>query len=344
MGRFIQAAAGSAGWIVGFATLTDNVRPEHVGKVLGTAMSFVAAGVIMGPMIAGALLQLLGYWAAWSSPFILLGMDFVARLLMIGKNDTQSESSEDASSDENETLLPRNFYNSSDPEQGCTELTGPGFYRIVLCNIRIIVALLNTFMFSVILSGFDATLPLHLQKIFNWGSLPIGMIFLGIQVPGMILGPVVGWLRDREGLRYPTTIGWVLIAPLMCALGLPGTGIDWLSHGDNGKIFFIGGIIAIGAVAPLVRGAGTFQLIGKDKILLPCDTILTIKKLSPMTCKQRSLISSGLTGAAPESSPSPKSHSIWDPCSGLFSRGLSWKHLASRPWFASWVGLSILYT
>ncbi|KAJ5126633.1 MFS transporter [Penicillium atrosanguineum] len=261
LGRMIQAVAGSAGWIVGFATLTDNIRSEHVGKALGTAMSFVTAGVIMGPMVAGVLVQLLGYWAAWCAPFILLGMDFVARLLMIGKNDTQSESSEDAASDENEALLPRKVSSPSDPEQGCTELTGPGFYRIVLCDIRIIAALLNLFMFSLIISGFDATLPLHLRKIFNWGPLPIGMIFLGIQVPGMILGPVVGWLRDRVGLRYPTTVGWVLMAPLLCVLGMPGTGIDWISYGDNGKVVFIGGMIAIGAVAPLVRGAGTFQLI-----------------------------------------------------------------------------------
>jgi MFS family permease len=277
LGRIIQAVAGSAGWIVGFATLTDNSRPEHVGKVLGTAMSFVTAGVIMGPMIAGALLQLLGYWATWSAPFILLSMDFVARLLMIGKNDTLNTSTEDASSDETETLLPRKTYNPSDPEQGCTELTGPGFYRIVLCNIRVIAALLNTLMFSLLISGFDATLPLHLQKIFNWGPLPIGMIFLGIQVPGMILGPVAGWLRDQVGLRYPTTVGWVLVASLLCILGIPGTGIDWVSHGDNGKIIFIGGVVGIGIAAPLVRGAGTFQLIGKDEICLPCDMILTTK-------------------------------------------------------------------
>jgi MFS family permease len=270
VGRIIQAASGSAGWIVAFATLTDNVRSEHIGKVLGTAMSFVTAGIVTGPIISGALLQLLGYWAAWSAPFMLLALDFVARLVMLEKDDTQTAPSGHASIDEQEALLrPKAHRGTSDLEQQRSAPSSLGFYRIVLCNIRIITGLLNTVMFSMILSGFDATLPLHLQRIFNWGTLPIGIIFLGLQVPGMVLGPVVGWLRDRVGLRYPTTIGWILIAPLLWLLGIPGTGFDWADHGANGKVIFIAGIVGIGSVAPLVRGAGTFQLIGRGNFLLP---------------------------------------------------------------------------
>jgi len=259
VGRIIQAASGSAGWIVAFATLTDNVRSDHIGKVLGTAMSFATAGIITGPMISGALLQLLGYWAAWSAPGMLLAVDFVARLAMIEK---QTALSEHAAIGEQEPLLhPNTLHSKSDPEQQCPDAPSLSFYRIVLCNIRVIAGLLNTLMFAIILSGFDATLPLHLQRTFHWGTLPIGMIFLGLQVPGMVLGPIVGWLRDRMGLRYPTTIGWVLIAPILWLLGTPGTGLDYADHGENGKVIFIAGIFGIGSVATLVRGAGTFQLI-----------------------------------------------------------------------------------
>jgi MFS family permease len=265
VGRIIQAASGSAGWIVAFATLTDNVRLDHVGKVLGTAISFVTAGIVTGPMISGALFQLLGYWAAWSAPGMLLALNFVARLVMIEK---QTALSEHAAIDEQESLLhPNTLHSKSDPEQQCPDTPSLSFYRIVLCNIRVIAGFLNTLMFSIILSGFDTTLPLHLQRIFRWGALPIGMIFLGLQVPGMVLAPIVGWLRDRIGLRYPTTIGWVLIAPLLWLLGIPGTGLA--DHGGNGKVIFIAGIVGIGSAAPLVRGAGTLQLISEDKFLLP---------------------------------------------------------------------------
>ncbi|KFX94357.1 hypothetical protein O988_06352 [Pseudogymnoascus sp. VKM F-3808] len=262
VGRIIQAASGSAGWIIGFATLTDNVRPDQIGRVLGTAMSFVTAGIVAGPMVSGALLQLLGYWAAWSVPLMLLALDFIARLVMLDKDDTQVAPLEHASINEREALLrPEAHQSKSDLEQQHLEPQSLGFYRIVLCNIRIMVGLLNTVMFSMILSGFDATLPLHLQRIFHWGPLQVGFIFLGLQVPGMVLGPVVGWLRDKVGLRCPTTIGWILIAPLLWLLAVPKTGVNWADHGPNGKIIFIAGIIGIGSVAPLVRGAGTFQLI-----------------------------------------------------------------------------------
>lgn len=262
VGRIIQAASESVGWIVAFTTLTDNVGSDHIGKVLGTAMSFVTAGITTGPMISGTLLQLLGYWASWSAPGILLALVFVARLVMIEK---QTALSEHVAIDEQEPLLhPNTLRSMSDPEQQCPDASSLSFYRIVLCNIRVIAGLLNTLMFSIILSGFDATLPLHLQRIFHWSTLPIGMIFLGLQVPGMVLGPIVGWLRDRIGLRYPTTVGWALIAPMLWLLGMSGTGL-----GGNGKVIFIAGIVGIGSAAPLVRGAGTLQLIGEDKSLPP---------------------------------------------------------------------------
>lgn len=266
LGRIIQAVSGSAGWIVCFATLTDNIRSEHIGKVLATVMSFVTAGIVSGPMVSGALLQLLGYWAAWSAPLILLGMDFVARLIMIEKHDEKRASSHD----EREALLASQKPSSteSDPNQNLSESEpSQGFYRILLCNIRVLAGLFNNLVFSVILSGFDATLPLHLQKNFHWDSLSVGMIFLGLQVPGMLLGPLAGWLRDRTGLRYPTTIGWVLIALLLWLLGIPGTGVEWANPETNGKFLFIAGIIGIGSASPLVRGSGTFQLIGKTRKL-----------------------------------------------------------------------------
>jgi hypothetical protein len=33
-------------------------------------MSFVTAGIVGGPTVSGALLQLFGYWAAWSLPLM----------------------------------------------------------------------------------------------------------------------------------------------------------------------------------------------------------------------------------------------------------------------------------
>jgi hypothetical protein len=69
-----------------------------------------------------------------------------------------------------------------------------GFYSVMLRDIHVIVGLPNTFIFSMILIGIQSTLPLHLHSTFGWGSLPTGMIFLELEVPSLLLGPLVGWL------------------------------------------------------------------------------------------------------------------------------------------------------
>lgn len=90
---------------------------------------------------------------------------------------------------------------------------------------------------------------------------PPRSIFLGLQIPSMCLAPFIGWLRDRIGLRWPTTIGWVLTAPLLWFSGVPGDS-DFLGIGADrrGQGVFVATIIAIGICSSLVRGAGTFQL------------------------------------------------------------------------------------
>ncbi|GFF28525.1 MFS transporter, putative [Aspergillus udagawae] len=243
MGRTMQACSGSATWIIGFATLADNVGQEHMGKVLGLAMSFVTAGMTLGPVVSGALLQLAGYWTAWSAPLVLLALNSTARMLMLEKEKAVEEPT--ASNEERAPLLASTRPECEIPDQsGHTSIIT--FYGVLLSDARIITGLLNTFLFSVILSGFDATLPLHLQDIFGWSSLPI-----------------VGWLRDRIGIRYPTALGWVLIAPLLWTIGVPGVpGSPWASSEAYGKAIFVGGIVGIGAASPLVRGAGMFQLTG----------------------------------------------------------------------------------
>ncbi|KNG89003.1 hypothetical protein ANOM_002422 [Aspergillus nomiae NRRL 13137] len=280
IGRILQAVSGSATWIVGFATLTDNVGLDHMGKALGTAMTFVTAGQLSGPLVAGALLELVGYWPTWSAPLLVLCLDIIARLLMIEGRELpldrpdspkltaprEPEESERApllppSSDTNESP----DYNTVAPE---TEQVGSSgsFYRIILRDIRVVASVANTLIFATLIAAFDATLPLHLRDVFHWNTLSVGMIFLSLEVPSMCLGPLVGWLRDRAGARWPATIGWALIAPLLWLLGVPGEKkFSWASPETNGEAIFITSLVSIGIAFTLVRGAGTMQLVAATK-------------------------------------------------------------------------------
>jgi MFS family permease len=271
----MQAAFGSAAWIVSFATLVDNIDPQSKGRYLATAMSFATLGIAAGPVVSGTLFQLFGYWAAWSVPIVLLVVDFVARLIMIEARSAIAETSNTIPTDPEETtaLLPseQEECESVKPSQQTSETNipqFPGFYRVILTDPRAISALANTFMLTLILAGFDATLPLFLQNTFGWDSLRVGMIFLGLQGPPILLGPIIGLLRDLFGARYTTTLGWALLFPLLWLQATPDhKAFTWAKPENYGQPVFICGLIGVGFCFLLVRGAGTFQLI--SMYLLP---------------------------------------------------------------------------
>lgn len=184
-GRILQGISGTGAWIVGFAMLTDAAGAKHMGKTLGLAGSFITAGVIMGPAVSGVLLQWLGYWAAWAVPLGLLGVDFLARLAMVeevrssatleGRGSSSGTGAvdgdrEEEEEDESAPLLVGDVV----PDEEVKKRQSRGFYRIVLSNGTAWAAMLNVVAFAMILSGFDATLPLHLRDAFGWGPAPIG--------------------------------------------------------------------------------------------------------------------------------------------------------------------------
>lgn len=139
----------------------------------------------------------------------------------------------------------------------------PNFYLTTLTTPALLAGLANTFGFSFILAAFDTTLPLFLRNTFGWGSMPVGLIFLGLQGPIIILGPLVGKMRDRFGCRVPTVLGWALVAPFLALLALVGRPeIAWATSGGSyGEALVIVCIAGIGVGFLLIRGAGAFQVI-----------------------------------------------------------------------------------
>ncbi|KAL2831532.1 MFS general substrate transporter [Aspergillus cavernicola] len=287
LGRVIQGVAGSASWIVGYATLADNIRKEDMGKAMGVTMAFSLSGIVAGPTISGTLLQLLGYWTAWTAPLAVLVLNIIARLVMLEKRDGPSSvpgpsgvtSSSSINSqravkpqgqDEASALLPSSSshgyssFNSAPPkaDRSTCPNRGPGFYGTMLREPRVLTGAANLLLFNIISAGFITTLPLHMRSIFHWESMTVGLIFLGLQLPQVILSPLVGCLRDRLGYRYPTTVGWILLAPLLWLLGVPGSNtFSWSRPETHGKVTFVTCTAGIGVISSLVRGAGALQMI-----------------------------------------------------------------------------------
>ncbi|KAF5865980.1 hypothetical protein ETB97_001558 [Aspergillus alliaceus] len=273
LGRVIQGVAGSASWIVGYATLADNVRQEDMGKAMGLTMSFSLLGIVTGPSISGILLQLLGYWTAWTAPLVVLVLNIIVRLVMLERRDSPSsvpgpravasssssisqEAVEPQGQDESSTLLPSSsssphgylsfntMPSKADPSDSPKQR--PGFYGAMFGEPRVLTGAANLLLYNIITAGFNMILPLHLRSIFHWESMTVGLIFLGLQLPQVILGPLVGCLRDRLGRLDP-----------LSSITLAARG-PWLQ--THGKASFFTCIAGIGVMLSLVRGGGALQM------------------------------------------------------------------------------------
>jgi hypothetical protein len=87
-----------------------------------------------------------------------------------------------------------------------TELTTIQFYILLSKHRRIIASLFLLMTYSILVSSFDATLPLHVKEAFGWRSTSSGAMFLALQAPGVIFGPLAGWLRDRSVVFSPSLV------------------------------------------------------------------------------------------------------------------------------------------
>ena len=288
LGRVLQGISGSAIWIVGLATIANAVGEEHMGKIMGVVNSFVTAGVILGPVVSGLLLRIVGYWGTWVAPLVVLVLDMIARLVMIeNPPDVKSANSPSAAStttnpnediSEDTALLAEDNaaaasgYQSTSNTSSISELakndadlsSSSSFYRTMLMNGRVVSALLISSATSSVLTSSDATLPLHVRDVFGWGSSVTGAMFFCLEIPCVFMGPLSGWLRDRVGVRMPTTLGLVSLAPLLWLLGVPGDEkFPWASADTRGYPIYVACMFGIGAVSPFLSGVGILELTGE---------------------------------------------------------------------------------
>lgn len=127
-----------------------------------------------------------------------------------------------------------------------------------------IVGLLSYTAYSSLAASYNTTVPMHVRSAFDWGSLPTGLIFAALQAPNILLSPLCGWLRDKMGIRLPTSLGFIVLAPLFWLLGAADqTQFPW-GHSkdskDHAQATYIIAIIAIGCVQNLLTSVGTIEM------------------------------------------------------------------------------------
>ncbi|KAK6499006.1 hypothetical protein TWF481_011575 [Arthrobotrys musiformis] len=280
LGRIIQGVGGTAAWIVGFATLRDSIHGRNMGKAFGVINSFVSVGALSGPAVAGMLLELAGYWVTWGSALLVLVIDIIMRLLMLEQRSLKTNSSSsprspsisgEASADEDSALLTpgsstRTYDALKDDRLASTapptaQISTLSFYKILFTHPRVLTALLCSVTYSTMLASYNTTIPTHVKFAFDWGSLPTGLLFVGLQGPTIIVSPICGWIRDKVGTRLPATIGFLTLAPLLWLLGAADQKqFPWGRDEESAKAVYIGAAIAIGFVTNLMSSVGTVEL------------------------------------------------------------------------------------
>ncbi|KAJ3218385.1 hypothetical protein HDU67_005934 [Dinochytrium kinnereticum] len=221
--RFLQGAASTGVWVLGLALIADTFHDDEagLGKAMGYVLSGYTLGQLVGPPIGGALFQ----WNRYS-PYVLCGVlilvDLVGRLLVI----------DPVKIDKNE---------SADIDK--TPAKPIGFWTLFkLCPS----VLFLTFSTSMVFTGFEPTLPLHLEKQFDFSTAKVGLTFLALIIPSVIAGPVAGLAYDKYGARWVLIPSLFASAILLFPLSL-GANLPWLVIG-----LFIVGLTFTFGLAPLL--------------------------------------------------------------------------------------------
>lgn len=245
VGRLVQGGSSAIVFTVGTAILADTVGQDGVGPAMGFVTLSMALGVVLGPMIGGILYHELGYLAVFMSAYVLVGLDFLLRVLMITGQDGAPETNDVgiangsygtmshddgklkkqqniADSRPTSPLLSRSSSTSStsslpkiktlSPPQLSLILRHP--LLVLLTSPRMLVAILGDFMQSLIVTGLETVLPLRIKIIFHYNSTQVALVFLALSLPHFA-GPAVGHLSDRVGAKICVCLGFLCTAPLI---------------------------------------------------------------------------------------------------------------------------------
>lgn len=186
-----------------------------------------------------------GFGGVFGLSFAVLVIDFTLRLLLIEKKtaakyepgentdsgsvrsdreNLQSDEEEDEREDEHEPLITK-----SEHDAYKLEADPPRWMRafpIFLClkDVRLLVAILVSFMQATLLAIFDATVPVEAQALYGFDSLRAGLLFIAIVLPYLLLGPIAGWTVDRYGPKPAATLGFGFLTVVLTLLRLVHAG------------------------------------------------------------------------------------------------------------------------
>ncbi|WP_054949374.1 MFS transporter [Numidum massiliense] len=235
--RFVQGVAGASAWVASLALLAD-LFPTHMrGAAMGTALTGISTGTLLGAPVGGWLMEIGGFLA----PFIFSAILSVVILIVVL------------------LFLPTAPIKKNDNKEGgaLSLLRNPA----ILFVASVIVA------GQIILCALEPILPMFLEQRFTSSAALIGMMFGAATVGYAAISPVAGALADRYNPYALMLIGLSVLVvglPLLtlartvwqevAAIALVGTSLGFAlapTLSTLGKIVDRTGIGSYGAVYSL---------------------------------------------------------------------------------------------
>lgn len=285
--RVLQGISAAVVWTVGLAMVLDTVGPENLGKVIGSIFSFISIGELLSPVLGGVLYDKTGYAGVFGVGAGILVLDFVMRILVIEKKVAARYGVDDASANPREHASREQEHSEEDAseetallrkQEGESFMIPEGQNKVVkslpilycLSNPRVAVALFLAFVQAATLAQFDATIPTEAKSLLGFSSLEAGLLFIALDVPYLIFGPVAGWAVDRYGTKPAAVLGFAYLVPALALLRLPTSGIV-----DDGKPTLI-----LWCAMLALCGVG-MAVIGSPSIVEASDVVQRYHKTNP---------------------------------------------------------------
>ncbi|KAH8896119.1 MFS general substrate transporter [Thozetella sp. PMI_491] len=227
--RVLQGISSAIVFTVGLALVADTVDPSQIGYEMGSVMSSLNLGLLIGPLTGGLAFDAGGYTGVLTVMLAVYFANTFWTMLAIDKRQAHRyESPSDLA--EYTTLLP-----SPITATGGTSTQRAATWNFVplLRTPRIAAAIYGVFVHIVVVTGFDGVLSIYVEQIFDWSSFNVGLCFVTIGAANAFVGPFAGKLSDQCGARWLAFLGCVTTAipvTLLRFVDTSSTGQAWLLY------------------------------------------------------------------------------------------------------------------
>ncbi|KAJ4485521.1 MFS general substrate transporter [Lentinula aciculospora] len=293
LARILQGVGSTMVWVVGLALLCDMTPTKLIGRQLGLAMTGVSIGLLVGPPVGGALYSRFGFRGPIIFGIISAVLDLVGRLLVVEPKEArrweqqslhipdlpelpmhgslQSPNSPISAISpiftKKDSMMKAGDGNKhQEKASGSTESPGSrprslfSVLALFVKSPRAITVTFLTFVFGILYTCVEPTLPLHMQSVWGWDSSKVGLLFLAAVVPSLFSGPVTGIIADKYGTAWITLLSFICSLPWWGLMVIDNLPLFIASFALSS--FFLSGAIQSSLVAELAAVSRNIDGVG----------------------------------------------------------------------------------